>query len=93
MHGTYLEGGETLLYNTSILYNLLMAQHQVVPGAGLEGFETFLHSTSVLYNLLVAYALAQALVLVLMLCSFIQRWSATHHLSKADTLSALLHPA
>lgn len=43
-------------------------------GVGLEGFETFLYDTSVLYNLLVAYALAQALVLVLMLTSFIQRW-------------------
>ena len=46
----------------------------VVHVAGLEGFETFLYNTSVLYNLLVAYALAQALVLVLMLTSFIQRW-------------------
>ncbi len=42
--------------------------------AGLEGFETFLYNTSVLYNLLVVYAFVQALVLILMLCSFIQRW-------------------
>jgi len=42
--------------------------------AGLESFETFLYNTSVLYSLLVAYALVQALVLTLMLCSFIQRW-------------------
>ncbi|DBA79405.1 TPA: hypothetical protein ACH3X2_000050 [Trebouxia sp. C0005] len=42
---------------------------------GMEGFETFLFNTSVLYNLLVVYALVQALVLILMLCSFIQRWS------------------
>ncbi|KAL0034115.1 hypothetical protein WJX79_009686 [Trebouxia sp. C0005] len=41
---------------------------------GMEGFETFLFNTSVLYNLLVVYALVQALVLILMLCSFIQRW-------------------
>ena len=42
--------------------------------AGMEGFETFLSSTGVLYNLLVVYAFVQALVLILMLCSFIQRW-------------------
>ena len=42
----------------------------------MEGFETFLYNTSVLYNLLVVYALVQALALILMLCSFIQRWSA-----------------
>ena len=42
--------------------------------AGIEGFETFLFSTGVLYNLLVVYAFVQALVLILMLCSFIQRW-------------------
>jgi len=42
--------------------------------AGLENFEMFLYNTSVLYSLLVAYALVQALVLTLMLCSFIQRW-------------------
>ena len=42
--------------------------------AGMEGFETFLFNTSVLYNLLVVYAFVQALVLILMLCSFIQRW-------------------
>ena len=42
--------------------------------AGLKSFETFLYNTSVLYSLLVAYALVQALVLTLMLCSFIQRW-------------------
>ena len=46
----------------------------VVHLTGLEGFETVLYNTNVLYNLLVAYALAQALVLVLMLTSFIQRW-------------------
>ena len=40
----------------------------------MEGFETFLSSTGVLYNLLVVYAFVQALVLILMLCSFIQRW-------------------
>ena len=42
--------------------------------AGMEGFETFLSSTGVLYNLLVVYGFVQALVLILMLCSFIQRW-------------------
>ena len=42
--------------------------------AGLKSFETFLCNTSVLYSLLVAYALVQALVLTLMLCSFVQRW-------------------
>ncbi|DBA75406.1 TPA: hypothetical protein ACH3X1_010669 [Trebouxia sp. C0004] len=42
---------------------------------GIQGFETFLFNTSVLYNLLVVYAFVQALVLILMLCSFIQRWS------------------
>jgi len=41
---------------------------------GMQGFETFLFNTSVLYNLLVVYAFVQALVLILMLCSFIQRW-------------------
>ena len=40
----------------------------------MEGFEMFLHNTSLLYNLLTAYAFVQALVLILMLCSFIQRW-------------------
>ena len=44
------------------------------PVTGMEGFETFLFNTSVLYNLLVVYAFVQALVLILMLCSFIQRW-------------------
>ena len=42
---------------------------------GMEGFESFLYSTSVMYNLLVVYAFVQALVLILMLCTFIQRWS------------------
>ena len=42
---------------------------------GMEAFESFLYSTSVMYNLLVVYAFVQALVLILMLCTFIQRWS------------------
>ena len=68
-------GFETFIHNTNVLYKLLVSPHSsAVHVSGLEGFETFLYNTSVLYNLLVAYALAQALVLVLMLTSFIQRW-------------------
>ncbi len=51
-----------------------MHEEWCVSAAGLQSFETFLYNTSVLYSLLVAYALVQALVLTLMLCSFIQRW-------------------
>ena len=93
MHDTSLEGFETLLYCTKLVTAAGGSISSVVHGAGLEGFETFLYNTSVLYNLLVAYALAQALVLVLMLCSFIQRWSATQHMSNADAICAVLHSA
>ena len=37
-------------------------------------YEDLLYSSSLLYNLLVTYAFSQALVIILMLCSFIQRW-------------------
>jgi len=58
---------------------------------GMEGFETFLFNTSVLYNLLVVYAFVQALVLILMLCSFIQRWytAQLHVLLHTDYRSLL----
>ena len=42
--------------------------------AGAQDYETFLWTTSVLYTLLVLYTFVQALVLILLLCSFIQRW-------------------
>lgn len=42
--------------------------------AGAQDYETFLWTTSVLYTLLVLYTFAQALVLILLLGSFIQRW-------------------
>ena len=35
-----------------------------------------------MYNLLVVYAFVQALVLILMLCSFIQRWSVPASIGK-----------
>ena len=42
--------------------------------AGMSGFEMLLHNTSLLYTLLVVYTFVQAVALILMLCSFIQRW-------------------
>lgn len=42
--------------------------------AGTQDYETFLWTTSVLYTLLVLYTFVQALVLILLLGSFIQRW-------------------
>ena len=57
----------------------------------MEGFETFLYNTSVLYNLLVVYALVQALVLILMLCSFIQRWSVPAGLAPLRAFHCHLH--
>lgn len=45
-----------------------------MPCAGMSGYELLLHNTSLLYTLLVVYAFVQAVALILMLCSFIQRW-------------------
>ena len=42
--------------------------------AGVQDYETFLWNTGVLHNLLVVYTFVQAIVLILLLCSFIQRW-------------------
>ena len=42
--------------------------------AGTQDYETFLWNTGMLSNLLVVYTFVQALVLILLLCSFIQRW-------------------
>ena len=63
---------KVIWYDSCLL--AVMHEEWCVSAAGLQSFETFLYNTSVLYSLLVAYALVQALVLTLMLCSFIQRW-------------------
>ena len=58
-----------------VLCNVLrMPSIKIACHAGAQNYETFLWNTDVLYYLLVVYTFMQALVIILLLCSFIQRW-------------------